>query len=349
MAQVKQRIEWIDVAKGISILLVALYHSHNYFDALGGSSEVYQAITDFFKPIRMPLFFFVSGTLAISAIRKDWTTVLEKKVWYFFYLFVIWGLVHIAFFKYLRWHHAGKFDDDLWYCWLTSLFRPETGIWFIWALMIYFPLAKLMKPYPRAATVIVLICGLIGHSGQLQRLGFNFAQKDLFMYMPFFVIPAVLGKHLLAEADRMPGKIALVAAALAGVSLLLISTLHIHVANLDKGTLRMTLSFGGLLAGVALAIYICRLPRLKNFFAYFGRHTLPIYLIHILPLSFISYLTTSMGLPYINAYGVPVTMVIIVAFSLGCEIFANRFGLSFLFNAPKISGFDGLRRRLEAN
>ena len=50
----KKRIEYIDLAKGICIIMVVLFHLAKYYDST-------LLINRFFKLIRMPLYFFLSG------------------------------------------------------------------------------------------------------------------------------------------------------------------------------------------------------------------------------------------------------------------------------------------------
>ena len=55
----KQRIVWIDTAKGICIILVVLYHSliHTHADFLLRNTNV----ENFLSAFRMPLYFALSG------------------------------------------------------------------------------------------------------------------------------------------------------------------------------------------------------------------------------------------------------------------------------------------------
>lgn len=72
----KQRIEWIDIAKGFSIILVVYGHC-------GLSSIPY--IGDWFAAFRMPFFFFVSGLLfnpdkyikSTDFVKRKWPTLLR--------------------------------------------------------------------------------------------------------------------------------------------------------------------------------------------------------------------------------------------------------------------------------
>ena len=72
----KERIEWIDLAKGFSIILVVYGHS--------GLSTV-PFLGDWFSAFRMPFFFIVSGLLFsiskyptfISFLKRRWLTLVR--------------------------------------------------------------------------------------------------------------------------------------------------------------------------------------------------------------------------------------------------------------------------------
>jgi len=57
------RVKHIDIAKGISIFLVALAHSTHIFAPLVSSKLIfyYQAVISPMSLFRLPLFFFLSG------------------------------------------------------------------------------------------------------------------------------------------------------------------------------------------------------------------------------------------------------------------------------------------------
>ena len=67
---------WPDVAKGICILLVVLHHiaGKQYGivvpAGLGQAEDAWLWITAALKPIRMPLYFVVSGLVATSSVAR---------------------------------------------------------------------------------------------------------------------------------------------------------------------------------------------------------------------------------------------------------------------------------------
>lgn len=63
------RVKHVDIAKGISIFLVALFHS----DVMG----LFPSLTEPLSMVRMPLFFFISGVF--FSYRKDFNSFTKRK------------------------------------------------------------------------------------------------------------------------------------------------------------------------------------------------------------------------------------------------------------------------------
>ena len=52
-AAASSRIDWVDYAKGICILLVVMFHTVNHYEAAVGDEGWMRWIVDFSKPFRM--------------------------------------------------------------------------------------------------------------------------------------------------------------------------------------------------------------------------------------------------------------------------------------------------------
>ncbi|MGN0214133.1 MAG: acyltransferase family protein [Muribaculaceae bacterium] len=70
-----KHIVWIDILRGLSIILVVMWHV-SLIDLATGINHVECAqIASYFKPLRMPTFIFLSGgMLYLSRIAKNWST-----------------------------------------------------------------------------------------------------------------------------------------------------------------------------------------------------------------------------------------------------------------------------------
>ncbi|MDG4793191.1 acyltransferase [Micromonospora sp. WMMD1082] len=142
------RLAWADVAKGGCILLVLLWHvimkDYLQFDwrldlpvagAWGTLGEL--------LPMRMPLFFTISGMFAAHAVRRPWRSVGRPRIARFLYLYGVWLLIHTAVLAL-----APDFPTDratspgeL----LAQLTVTPSNLWYLSALALYFVLAKALR------------------------------------------------------------------------------------------------------------------------------------------------------------------------------------------------------------
>src|SRR6059058_4777372 len=73
------RIDWVDYAKGICIVMVVMMHSVLGVEAAAGETGFMHALVAFAKPFRMPDFFLISGLFLAVVIDRDWRTSLDRK------------------------------------------------------------------------------------------------------------------------------------------------------------------------------------------------------------------------------------------------------------------------------
>ena len=64
-----QRIDWVDYAKGICIILVVMMHSTIGLEHATGQQGWMHNVVEFAKPFRMPDFFLLAGLFLASRIN----------------------------------------------------------------------------------------------------------------------------------------------------------------------------------------------------------------------------------------------------------------------------------------
>lgn len=145
------RLAWVDSLRGFLIYLVVLYHviaaTFVGIDLVDSSTleVISKLITDGLRPVRMPLFFLVSGTLAARAVTRSWGNILHSKVLLFAWVLVLWGPI-IGVARYISPDRAGAASTSL----LGEVLNGWSGMWFLAALAVYFPLTKLIHSGGRA-------------------------------------------------------------------------------------------------------------------------------------------------------------------------------------------------------
>src|SRR5438105_493203 len=143
------RVDWVDTAKGICIVMVVMMHSVLGVEAAAGETGFMHALVAFAKPFRMPDFFLLSGLFLSVVIERDWRTYLDRKVVHFAYFYVLWVTIQFgfkapAFAAESGWGHAG-------YLYLESFIEPFGTLWFIYLLPIFFVVTKLTRNMPPLA------------------------------------------------------------------------------------------------------------------------------------------------------------------------------------------------------
>ena len=129
------RVEWVDYAKGICILLIIMLHSTLGVEAAIGEEGWLNPVAAFAKPFRMPDFFLIAGLFLARAIDRDWRHYLDKKVVHYVYFYILWLILNFAFkapsmATELGWGGVGEL-------FLLSFIEPFGVLWFIYVLPIF--------------------------------------------------------------------------------------------------------------------------------------------------------------------------------------------------------------------
>src|SRR3990172_10632702 len=84
------RIDWVDHAKGICIILVVMMHSTLGVEAAVGAPSWLNGFIEWARPFRMPDFFLISGLFLASRIDRPWRAFADTKVFHFAYFYALW-------------------------------------------------------------------------------------------------------------------------------------------------------------------------------------------------------------------------------------------------------------------
>jgi uncharacterized membrane protein YcfT len=138
-----ERIDWVDYAKGLCIVMVVMMHSTLGVEAaLGEKGWLHYAVA-FAKPFRMPDFFLISGLFLACVIDRDWRTYLDRKVVHFAYFYVLWVTIQFAFkAPGLASEHGLPGIAGLY---LMAFIEPFGTLWFIYLLPLFFVITKLAR------------------------------------------------------------------------------------------------------------------------------------------------------------------------------------------------------------
>ncbi|HUR43764.1 MAG TPA: acyltransferase family protein [Aestuariivirga sp.] len=140
------RIEWVDYAKGICIILVVMMHSTLGVEKAAGQVSWLHGFIEWARPFRMPDFFLISGLFLASRIDRPWRQYLDIKVLHFAYFYVLWMTIQFATKGYGMYQSEGLAGTVQAYA--LSFVEPFGTLWFIYMLAIFFVMARALRHAP---------------------------------------------------------------------------------------------------------------------------------------------------------------------------------------------------------
>ena len=146
MEQVKQRVDWVDYAKGICIVLVVAMHSTLGVEKAAGMASALHGFIDWARPFRMPDFFLISGLFLASRINRPWRSYLDSKVIHFGYFYVLWMSIQFLLKGHDIYLQDGK--SGLATAYANGFVEPFGTLWFIYMLAVFFFVTKATRSVP---------------------------------------------------------------------------------------------------------------------------------------------------------------------------------------------------------
>ncbi len=142
----RERIDWVDIGKGICIILVVTVHATLGVEIAASREGWMHHVVAFARPFRMPDFFLISGLFLGLVIDRPWRRYLDRKVVHFAYFYVLWLTIQFAF------KAPGMAMEVGWAApletYLTAFVQPFGTLWFIYLLPIFFVVTRLLGRFP---------------------------------------------------------------------------------------------------------------------------------------------------------------------------------------------------------
>ena len=298
------RLDWVDAAKGLSILLVVLHHTVWYLQRSGQAPAAVIAANEALASLRMPLFFLASGLFVAGPLAAPWRTMLHKRVAFFVWLYLLWTLIRFTFFATLVPLGVDPDDSANPLNVVLALLLPGPSMWFLYALALFSVIGKLLRRVPVA--VQLAASGVLSALAGAGLLDFDSRWTYMSRFLFFFLL-GWHGKQLIERLARASSLPKVVAAAVGCVAV----------------------AFGVLFAAW-VSRYVIGRPLVA-----LGRRTLPIYLTHMLWLAAIVTGIRFIEFPSVVAYALPVVITVaLVGLSLMTHWLLMRAGGTWLFALP---------------
>lgn len=287
------RIDWVDYAKGVSMILVVLHHViMRDVDSIF-YSEWLISLNDNLKLFRMPLFFFLSGLFIYKGLTMDLKSFFNKKIKNLLFVYTIWNIMWY-FLMVLFLASILRNTVDL--GWILSLYYNPPIYWFLYALIIFSSITYLFRNKPWLALALSLIGFAISISnGNHHRPTFL---DEVMRYYPMYLVGYYFSKNIVNYSRLIKKRYVIILPLyLYVVGVVLNSSLN------NDFLFILPLMLLGIILGISLAKTLV-ITKSLGFFGFIGRNTLPIYILHVYPTFIFATILTKSGLESIAIYTV---------------------------------------------
>ncbi len=318
------RVDWVDYAKGICIVMVVMMHSVLGVELAAGETGFMHVLVAFAKPFRMPDFFLISGLFLALVIDRDWRLYLDRKVVHFAYFYLLWVTIQFGFkapgfAAETSWRHVG-------YLYLESFIEPFGTLWFIYLLPVFFVVTKLTRNIPPLAIWAVAAALEMAHVATGWTVIDEFCARFVYFYSGY-----LFADYVFALSDRARARPSL---ALAGLALwMLVDGGLVALGYSEWPLVSLMLGLAGACAIVTMGTLLARMQWL-NFLRFCGEHSIVIYLAFFLPMAATRTLLLRTGV--IHDIGT-ISLIVTVAGVVGALVIwraALAVKANFLFERP---------------
>lgn len=330
----------MDLVKGTTVLVVVLFHSVVHMAAVtkqDNVSTIWHTAMMVLEPMRMPLFFMVSGMLAAGAVSRPWR-FSRRRTYGMAYLYVMWSAIFftvVAFYINSSWLSSlAQFPREL--------LLGSSGYWYLYALLIYFVLAKVLSRWPAwIVIVIVIVPNLLRASvAQWNRdylidIDSGSMMTSIATNLVFYLIGAYCKELLVKITDY---------ASWLRVSVILAAVIAFGIWRSTMPSLweqtYLPISLAWIVGGVMAAHLLVQYEGPRRFGTFFGAHTLPIFVVQFpLLMGLSSYLHNNqpefMHNPFVQLVFPIVVTTAFVAIALAVYRATLNNPGKYLFEAPK--------------
>jgi uncharacterized membrane protein YcfT len=307
------RLEWVDVAKGLSIILVVMMHSAYGVGEETGSAGYLHYVIGWATPFRMPEFFLISGLFLSQVIARDWLRYADRRVLHYFYFYALWAVLQIVF-------KVGLGTGDpvaaaTGVAW--AIVEPYGVLWFIYMLAVFSLVTKLLWDL-RVNHWLVLAAGAVLQLAPIHTGTYvvdQFAEYFVYFYAGYALAPRIFQIVEWATRHALAAMAGLAIYGLANTALVFGGGFEVRPDQVEMGYAALPgLHLGlALLGSLAVCVTAALLARLgwMDWLRWLGEHSIIIYLSFSIPMAMSRMLLLKLGL--VTDTGVLSTIVLLVA------------------------------------
>lgn len=313
------RQSWMDLLRGLAILLVVAFHSVTILNRVDLPPPAWlKEISDFFALYRMPTLMFLSGLLLPQSLKKGSAVYFAGKVRSVWWPYLLWSAVTAVVFA----------RDVSSVSAILSLLNGGSYLWFLYFIGLFYVFAYLVKSF-NFLLVAVAIFGIavlvsFGSPGIV-------VHTRMFHLMTYFFLGAFAGRHwnaFLALIDRCESLFAAAAAAIGGVCVA-----YFDVKS-NPAFIALTLAFVIAACHLSRKVAGQRWTHLPN---YVGRNSLKFYVSHFPAIYLFDVMAVRLGVTTADIVAVA-SMIFALSVGLMLSVASERSKVvQLLFSLPKLT------------
>lgn len=347
MSENGNRLDWVDMAKGLSIFLVVMmYAASSVGEDTGGVGVLHWAIA-FATPFRMPEFFLISGLFLSQVIDRPWRDYADRRVVHYLYFYALWALIHIIFkVGLLATNPVGAVEQIAW-----AVIQPYGVLWFIYMLAAVSAVAKLLHDVKAPKWAVFAIAAVL-QMAPVQTGSYlvdQFAEYFVFFYAGYVLAPHLFRLAGWAVDNAALAVVGLVIWAIVNAALVFSPGFAMHPIHPVMGYaglpgLHLVLALVGTAALCVFAALLTTLPWM-SWLRWLGSKSLIVYVAFVLPMGVARTVLIRLGLDEPNLLSL-LTMAIAIISPLILYWIVQRTGFGrFLFERPAWAHLPGTTRR----
>ncbi len=327
------RIQWVNAARGLAIVLVVFFHVNDWVTSAGVDSRVWDDTIHVVTGLRMPVFFVIAGLLGARWRTVPWRRLAVDKLALLVWVYLLWQVIGTSTAP-LSAQMSGthlEFGRVLVSLAATPI-RPRFELWFLWALVVYFLVARASVNLPISVPIqfgVALAVSAVTLSNVVNLGSWDDGPSHyVFFFIGMNYRPLVIRVAAIFETSVRARLLMLVVWLSVAIGLYLSGADQVIGPDLLVRLL-------GMGAGVAVAVVLAR----RSLFTYLGARTLPIYLAHV-PLTvvgaYVIHLNRGASVIQALAPALPVILTAaVVPAALGLHAVAMRTPLRVLYRPPE--------------
>lgn len=282
------RIEWVDYAKGLCIILVVMMQATTDYGHTVGAEGWLHSVVDFARPFRMPDFFLLSGLFLARSINSPLREYIDRKVIHFAYFYLLWLCILLLFTE-----TSLMVSDPAGFVSLfgVALVDPINSLWFVHMLMIFYVVTRAVRKFPVLLVFVVAIGLQTLFRMDVLTTEWNTVNRFLDRYVYFFAGYA-FSQWIFAFASRVrerPG------VALGGIAVWALCNGWFTYHDIDEyAGVSLVLGFLGAAAVVSFGSLLAQ-RKWAGWLRYTGANSIVVYLSYFLPMKVMLKLLSGSG------------------------------------------------------